>query len=228
MLVLHRYDAALKWNSALKIPDRQLRALSWLRKPVLHLEANDVPLITAGMMPTIKDSTNISSRWFELFISYHKNLTTKKYLVARVDNDQLTQGGIIESWQNPRNVNDTRSAASLEEYKLPACIKCQPGASDGDIREKNLLLSEIKISLTAKSPSRGHVHFWPGVEITSEFLAETEINSPRLSSCLLFTDLSQQQEIKSVSLEVIWRDLITIILMQIICRGNSPAVAVAK
>ena len=25
-----------------------------------------------------------------------KNLTTKKYLVARDDNDQLTQGGIIE------------------------------------------------------------------------------------------------------------------------------------
>ena len=56
--------------------------------------------------------------------------------------------------------------------------------------EQNLLLSEIKISLTQKLLVVAmFIPGLPGVGITSEFLTETEINS-RSSSCLMLTDPS--------------------------------------
>lgn len=133
-----------------KNPRRQLRARSWLRKPVLHLEANDVPLITPGMMPTIKDSTNISSRWFDLFISNEKSLRTKKYLVAWDDNEQLTQrqDGITKSWQNSRNVNYLKEVPHpwRNINCPPACIKCQCDAMEiFEARAQKIFSSELKI-----------------------------------------------------------------------------------
>ena len=86
----------------------------------------------------------------------------------------------------------------------------------------------------AKTPSRGHVHVDPPPASGSllSFLPGPKLTPahPSLDSCQQQTSaqLRLSEEIISVSLEVICRDIIPIIVMQIICGGTRRAVASAK
>lgn len=223
-----------------KNPRRQLRARSWLRKPVLHLEANDVPLITPGMMPTIKDSTNISSRWFDLFISNEKSLRTKKYLVAWDDNEQLTQrqDGITKSWQNSRNVKYLKEVPHpwRNINCPPACIKCQCDAMEifearaqkqffvgvKNIWWQKLLVVAMFISCWSSPLSGSLLSFLPGPKLTPAH--------PSLSSCLVpaTTNYNTARMIRANNISFTWSDPRDIIVMRIICRWTRQAVTSAK